>query len=206
MKVINNDVDVDVDVDADDDEQIGIDALIESINNEFKNKLVLSSPVIVGEGEGEGDAEGEGEHQIGEGVVQQQQQQRKQQQQQQQQQQQRKVIGEKEINIHKKFLKSFIPKQIKNDKKKLSKEILKININDRNAINEEIHGVKCLAINETPQLINDSLKEFDIQINKMKYIKEQEIIQYQQHHQQQQGQAGHGYGQGAYCLVYSSIY
>ena len=43
----------------------------------------------------------------------------------------------------------------------LSKELLKLSLNDRNAIEEEIHGVRCGAAEETPELLDRSLREFD---------------------------------------------
>lgn len=46
----------------------------------------------------------------------------------------------------------------------LSAELLKLSFDDRIAIQEEIHGVRCLALEETPQLIEDKLVEFDKQL------------------------------------------
>jgi len=46
----------------------------------------------------------------------------------------------------------------------LSEELLKLSFDDRIAIQEEIHGVRCLATEETPQLIEDKLVEFDKQL------------------------------------------
>ena len=43
----------------------------------------------------------------------------------------------------------------------LSSELLKLSLQDRNAINEEIHGVRCLALPETPALLETGLKEFE---------------------------------------------
>ena len=40
----------------------------------------------------------------------------------------------------------------------LSKELLNLSMQDRNAINEEIHGVHCLAVEETPELLNNLLR------------------------------------------------
>lgn len=47
----------------------------------------------------------------------------------------------------------------------MSKEMLKLSVKDRNDIQEEIHGVKCLAVEETPELIEKSLKELTEEIN-----------------------------------------
>ena len=41
----------------------------------------------------------------------------------------------------------------------LSKELLQLSLKDRTAIQEEIHGVKCLAPEETPELLEASLIE-----------------------------------------------
>ena len=43
----------------------------------------------------------------------------------------------------------------------LSRELLKLSLQDRNAICEEIHGVRCLALPETPLLLETGLKEFE---------------------------------------------
>jgi hypothetical protein len=41
----------------------------------------------------------------------------------------------------------------------ISKELLKLSLGDRNALEEEIHGVRCLAREETPELIQSSLQK-----------------------------------------------
>ena len=46
----------------------------------------------------------------------------------------------------------------------LSEELLKLNFNDRIAIEEEIHGVRCGAAEETPELLERSLREFDSEL------------------------------------------
>ncbi len=46
----------------------------------------------------------------------------------------------------------------------LAGELLKLSFNDRVAIQEEIHGVRCLAVEETSELIESSLLEFDKKI------------------------------------------
>jgi hypothetical protein len=48
----------------------------------------------------------------------------------------------------------------------LSKELLKLSVLDRNTIAEEIHGVECLAVRETPELIQRSLREFQKELDK----------------------------------------
>jgi len=47
----------------------------------------------------------------------------------------------------------------------LSKELLQLSVKDRNDIQEEIHGVKCLAVNETPQLIEESLRKLAVELD-----------------------------------------
>ena len=44
----------------------------------------------------------------------------------------------------------------------LSKSLLKLSMTDRNAVEEEIHGVRCLAVaKETPELLQQSLEDFN---------------------------------------------
>mmetsp|Transcript_1732 Transcript_1732/g.4047 ORF Transcript_1732/g.4047 Transcript_1732/m.4047 type:complete len:567 (-) Transcript_1732:171-1871(-) len=50
----------------------------------------------------------------------------------------------------------------------LADELKKLTYDDRNEIEEELHGVGCRATNETPQLIEMSLAVFDDQVNKRK--------------------------------------
>ncbi|OEU10954.1 hypothetical protein FRACYDRAFT_246827, partial [Fragilariopsis cylindrus CCMP1102] len=62
-----------------------------------------------------------------------------------------------------------------------SKALLNLNLNERNQIEEEIHGVSCMAITETPELIQESLKKFEFELklipieNKIAYQKAIEI-------------------------------
>jgi hypothetical protein len=51
----------------------------------------------------------------------------------------------------------------------LSKELLQLSFDDRNAISEEIHGVRCLAPTETPELLSRSLAELQRQLDGMQY-------------------------------------
>lgn len=46
----------------------------------------------------------------------------------------------------------------------LSKDLLGLSIKDRSAIEEEIHGVACSAVEETPELLDTSLRKFDLQL------------------------------------------
>jgi len=70
---------------------------------------------------------------------------------------------------------------------------LKLSFIDRNAINEEIHGVRSLAVNETPQIIANALYAFRIELEilpptqKKAYL----FIRQQQRQQQQQQQQHH---------------
>ena len=49
----------------------------------------------------------------------------------------------------------------------LSRELLKLSLNDRTAIHEEIHGVRCLAVQETPELIVAALIEFQTELDRI---------------------------------------
>jgi hypothetical protein len=50
----------------------------------------------------------------------------------------------------------------------LSKELNKISFTDRSAINEEVHGVRNLAVVETPQMIERSLWAMQTEIDRIK--------------------------------------
>ena len=47
----------------------------------------------------------------------------------------------------------------------LSRELMGLSLNDRNAINEEIHGVNCRSPEETPELLERSLNLLDFELN-----------------------------------------
>mmetsp|Transcript_12049 Transcript_12049/g.34535 ORF Transcript_12049/g.34535 Transcript_12049/m.34535 type:complete len:501 (-) Transcript_12049:187-1689(-) len=49
----------------------------------------------------------------------------------------------------------------------LSKELLLLSLKDRNAINEEIHGVQTFAPEETPEMVADALRDMEIEINRI---------------------------------------
>ncbi len=49
----------------------------------------------------------------------------------------------------------------------LSKELLKLSMQDRNAIVEEIHGVQTIAPRETPLMIQSALREFAVHVDQM---------------------------------------
>ena len=45
-----------------------------------------------------------------------------------------------------------------------SKALLSLSLKERNQIEEEIHGVSCMAIQETPELIEEALREFNYEL------------------------------------------
>lgn len=47
----------------------------------------------------------------------------------------------------------------------LSKELLQLSVKDRNHIQEETHGVRCMAVEETPRLVEDSLSKLVIELD-----------------------------------------
>mmetsp|Transcript_15309 Transcript_15309/g.42484 ORF Transcript_15309/g.42484 Transcript_15309/m.42484 type:complete len:611 (+) Transcript_15309:263-2095(+) len=59
----------------------------------------------------------------------------------------------------------------------LTKAMLSLSVKDRNDIQEEIHGVKCLAVEETPELIEQSLKKIAIELEKIPDYKKQAYLQ-----------------------------
>jgi hypothetical protein len=62
----------------------------------------------------------------------------------------------------------------------ISKASLSLSFNDRTMVEEEMHGVSCMAIDETPELIDTSLFQFDLELdlieNKVACNKAQELI------------------------------
>ena len=48
----------------------------------------------------------------------------------------------------------------------LSNELMRLSISDRNAIQEEIHGVRCLAPEETPELLQSSLHQLAFELDR----------------------------------------
>ncbi|VEU43874.1 unnamed protein product [Pseudo-nitzschia multistriata] len=48
-----------------------------------------------------------------------------------------------------------------------SEELLKLSIEARNEIQEEAHGVRCLAPEETPEMIRDALRKFSNELDKL---------------------------------------
>lgn len=51
----------------------------------------------------------------------------------------------------------------------LSKELMKLSMNDRQQVEEEVHGVHCMCnFSETPQFLGQKLREFDTELNAIK--------------------------------------
>jgi len=57
--------------------------------------------------------------------------------------------------------------KLENVEKMMAKEIDRLTLQDRNAIYEEIHGVSTMAIEETPELLEESLWSFEDELNKI---------------------------------------
>jgi len=69
----------------------------------------------------------------------------------------------------------------------IAQELLKLGHHNRNAIIEEIHGVRCMAVEETPVLLKVSLKAFQSKLDGMPATKKEvylEILRLRQLHQQ----------------------
>lgn len=49
----------------------------------------------------------------------------------------------------------------------LSKELLQLKVKDRNDLQEEIHGVRCLAPEETPRFVEDSLRKLATELDEV---------------------------------------
>jgi hypothetical protein len=64
------------------------------------------------------------------------------------------------------YLRTVVPDESLTTGQLLSRELLKLSLVDRTAIQEEIHGVRCLAVRETPELIRNGLEEFRIELDK----------------------------------------
>lgn len=62
---------------------------------------------------------------------------------------------------------SVVPEESLSISQLLSLELMKLSFTDRSAIDEEIHGVRCLAIEETPELIQKALHDFQTELDKM---------------------------------------
>ena len=86
----------------------------------------------------------------------------------------------------------------------LSNELLNMSVRDRNAINEEIHGVCSLAVDETPRIIANALQSFRIELEllsaakKTAYTLIQAFRQRQRQLQLEQRQQQHATLSGAY--------
>ena len=62
---------------------------------------------------------------------------------------------------------------------RISEALTNLSFTDRNAIEEEVHGVSCMALEETPELLEDSLREFHLELDnidsKVAYDRAKEI-------------------------------
>lgn len=62
----------------------------------------------------------------------------------------------------------------------LSKQLLQMSLNDRNNIQEEIHGVRCLAPEETAEFLEDSLSKLAVELKDIPDLQKQAYLQSQQ--------------------------
>jgi hypothetical protein len=78
----------------------------------------------------------------------------------------------------------------------LADELLKLSFIDRNAINEEIHGVRSLAVDETPSMISTALHVFQIELELLPPEQKQSylLIQTYRHREQLQQQRPNPFG------------
>ena len=53
---------------------------------------------------------------------------------------------------------------VTNSEYTISEALFNLSVEDRTAIEEEVHGVSCLAIKETPELLEDSLRKFHLEL------------------------------------------
>eukprot|EP00534_Pseudo-nitzschia_fraudulenta_P009603 CAMPEP_0201169612 /NCGR_PEP_ID=MMETSP0851-20130426/80831_1 /ASSEMBLY_ACC=CAM_ASM_000631 /TAXON_ID=183588 /ORGANISM="Pseudo-nitzschia fraudulenta, Strain WWA7" /LENGTH=515 /DNA_ID=CAMNT_0047451421 /DNA_START=32 /DNA_END=1579 /DNA_ORIENTATION=- len=58
----------------------------------------------------------------------------------------------------------------------LSREMMALTVDDRNAINEEIHGVGTMAPDETSGLIESSLREFQKEVDAIRRVKNNKVV------------------------------
>jgi len=56
---------------------------------------------------------------------------------------------------------------VKHPESKISEALLNLSVKDRNAIEEEIHGVSCMSPEETPELLDDALEKFDLELTRI---------------------------------------
>ncbi len=59
----------------------------------------------------------------------------------------------------------------------LSQELLKMSLLDRTDIQEEIHGVRCLSVKESPELLRKSLQEFKKNLDALPDFKKKTYLQ-----------------------------
>lgn len=58
----------------------------------------------------------------------------------------------------------------------LAKEMMQLDVGDRNQINEEIHGVRCLAIEEDLEIVKRKLRELDEELSKIPPSKKRAFV------------------------------
>lgn len=59
----------------------------------------------------------------------------------------------------------------------LSQELLKMSLHDRTDVQEEIHGVQCLSVEESPELVQRALQDFQKQLDALPDFKKKTYIQ-----------------------------
>ena len=62
----------------------------------------------------------------------------------------------------------------------LAKELFELSFHSRESINEEIHGVRCLAPAETPELLKACLWQLSVELEKIPFSEKQAYVQSQQ--------------------------
>ncbi len=70
---------------------------------------------------------------------------------------------------------------LKNPESKMSEALFNLSVKDRNAIEEEVHGVSCMAPDETPEFLDDALEKFHLELfridRKPAYDRAQELLE-----------------------------
>eukprot|EP00751_Fragilariopsis_kerguelensis_P037178 CAMPEP_0170949050 /NCGR_PEP_ID=MMETSP0735-20130129/29033_1 /TAXON_ID=186038 /ORGANISM="Fragilariopsis kerguelensis, Strain L26-C5" /LENGTH=283 /DNA_ID=CAMNT_0011359017 /DNA_START=341 /DNA_END=1192 /DNA_ORIENTATION=- len=84
--------------------------------------------------------------------------------QEQQQQQQQSPVEKSELKEYYQHDESFNPRKVDD---LLIKEMMSLSFEDRNKISEEVHGVRCLARDESPEFIERSLQELELEMMKI---------------------------------------
>jgi len=70
---------------------------------------------------------------------------------------------------------------VKNPESKMSEALFNLSVKDRNAIEEEVHGVSCMAPDETPEFLDDALEKFHLELTRIDrkpaYDRAQELME-----------------------------